>query len=64
MKTVDQIRVEHLGQTDLMIDQGNLTLLVVPYLSKFEREFDEEIQDVYNSLDWPSSHGSVKPIKL
>lgn len=40
MTTIDRVRFEHLGQTGLRLDIGDLTVLVDPYLSHSVQELD------------------------
>ena len=40
MNTATRARIEHLGQTGLRIDLGDLTVLVDPYLSHSVQELD------------------------
>ena len=40
MNTATKARIEHLGQTGLRIDLGDLTVLVDPYLSHSVQELD------------------------
>ena len=60
MSTLNKARIEHLGQTGLRIDLGNLTVFVDPYLSHSVQELDAP--DLVRQVPIPYQPGELTTV--
>ena len=60
MSTLNKARIEHLGQTGLRIDLGDLTVLVDPYLSHSVQELDAP--DLVRQVPIPYQPGELTTV--